>query len=396
LDQDIQGLSNAVAAAKLGMTMTNKGPDQPGFAGIDTAREKPGSRKKFWLLGLGFLVPVVLAGVLLWLNRPEGGLANLPNKLGLDSWQSANLDVLTAEIENLKKGLTQPPCAMPPLSNFGPGRSDGSTGQEASEAKPPAGLEAGLSARPAESPDQETPGAKPLAGQESGDPSQPAEGESTADLVERATVMVLVDAPGELVQGTGFFITPKVILTNRHVIEALRRRKPEARALVASKALGQAVEARLLWSTGPDQLRDYAFLEINPPAGGHPAVLALAGEVKRADHIGSWGYPVLLTKTDPQTVALFSGQLSAVPEGVYSEGVVSVLQDVDGVPIINHTAEVSHGSSGGPLVNARGEVVGINTLIRLDEQSNRQVNIALGSRDILKCAAEQGLFLTGY
>jgi len=40
-------------------------------------------------------------------------------------------------------------------------------------------------------------------------------------------------------------------------------------------------------------------------------------------------------------------------------------------------------------------VVGINSMIRLDERSNRQVNIALGSRDIIKYAAGLGLTLSG-
>jgi S1-C subfamily serine protease len=230
-----------------------------------------------------------------------------------------------------------------------------------------------------------------LAGQKPVSPSTPEAGENLTDLVERATVLVLVDGPAELTRGTGFFITPNIILTNRHVIDDLRKNR--ARALVTSKALGGAVEARLLRSTRPDELRDYAFLEVSPPPGRNPAVLALSLEIRRADHISSWGYPALFVKTDPQMAALLAGDISAVPEVVYSEGVVSVVQDLDGLPLINHTAEVSHGNSGGPLVNGRGEVVGINTMIRVDEQSNRQVNIALGSRDIINFAAGLGLTL---
>ena len=331
-------------------------------------------RKRYWLLALGLLLPLLAAAVLYGLGKDDLARREARGKLGLEAWQAANLDALEGEIEAYKKALTQAPCELSERPLGGPA--------PASEAAAPAGP----------SPASE---AAPLAGRGPVTPSAPEAGENTADLVERATVLVLVDTPDDLTQGTGFFIAPNIILTNRHVIDNLRKKRRGARALVTSKALGGAVEARLLWSTGPDELRDYAFLEINPPPGRHPAVLALAVETKRADHISSWGYPVLFTKTDPQSAALLAGDLSAVPEVVYSEGVVSVMQDLDGLPLINHTAEVSHGSSGGPLVNARGEVVGINSMIRLDERSNRQVNIALGSRDIVNYAAGLGLDLSG-
>jgi S1-C subfamily serine protease len=68
---------------------------------------------------------------------------------------------------------------------------------------------------------------------------------------------------------------------------------------------------------------------------------------------------------------------------VFSEGVISVIQDVNSVPYINHTAEVSHGNSGGPLVDQSGSAIGINTTINVDPKSNRQVNIALGASDVI-------------
>jgi len=377
--------------------MDNIDPQKPGFARINMERVRPSGPKRYLLPILAFLIPLLAAALLFWWFRSDQAQFGFQKKLGLDSWQSANLSALEAEIENLKNALSMPPCEMPELSTFGegPGFAPGSQGKSAllNESQPQAPLENPLPATPLEPPIP--PNDKPLAGQETGPPSRPIAGESLPDLVERATVMVLVDAPGELVQGTGFFISPRIILTNRHVIEPMRRNRTASRALVTNKTLGRAVQARLLWSTPPDKLRDYAFLELDPPQDSHPSVLALNGEIKRADHISSWGYPMLYTKTDPQMAALFSGEMTAIPEVVYSEGVVSVLQEVDGLPLINHTADVSHGNSGGPLVNVKGEVVGINTMIRLDEQSNRQVNIALGSRDIIKVAAQLGLSMTG-
>ncbi len=55
-----------------------------------------------------------------------------------------------------------------------------------------------------------------------------------------------------------------------------------------------------------------------------------------------------------------------------TKGDISALYDDDGVPIIQFTAPVSHGSSGGPLFNDRGEVIGITRSTITDNQNTNQ------------------------
>jgi hypothetical protein len=60
------------------------------------------------------------------------------------------------------------------------------------------------------------------------------------------------------------------------------------------------------------------------------------------------------------------------PEGFkdsFSEGVVSAIREVDGKKIIQFTAPVSHGSSGGAVLNKKGRVVGISSLIAREGQN---------------------------
>lgn len=211
------------------------------------------------------------------------------------------------------------------------------------------------------------------------------------EMVEQATVMVLADSPGSVATGTAFFIAQGLLLTNSHVVEDVIT--DGGQVYVTSKALGGMVEAEVTSYSKFNSLRDYALLTVDLPLGRSPPPLPLTSGAQRTQRVSSWGYPTLLTQNDQNLTALMEGDLSATPEVVYSEGVISVIQDQGGLSIISHTAEVSSGNSGGPLVNERGQVVGINTMIQVDDKSSRQVNIALSSDDILAFISEQGLAL---
>lgn len=150
-------------------------------------------------------------------------------------------------------------------------------------------------------------------------------------------VIALFNAQGEVVTlGSGFIVTSTgVIVTNQHVIE------PRAGTrLVIMLPRGDRFEDVAIIHV--DARRDFAVLKIK--ASGLPAVtLGASATVRVGDAVFALGNPKGLVLT-------------------FTQGIVSALRlDAQaGYSFIQHQAPLSPGSSGGALLNARGEVIGIN------------------------------------
>lgn len=163
----------------------------------------------------------------------------------------------------------------------------------------------------------------------------------------------------EVVSGTGSgFIIDRLghIVTNSHVIE-------NARLAKVTLFDGTTYPARVV---GQDPPNDTAVLKIDaPPAKLQPVALGDSSQVHVGQHVLALGNPFGLERT------LTTGVVSALGRTIKS----SAGRPINGV--IQSDAAINPGNSGGPLLNSRGEVIGMNTAIFSNNGQSAGISFAI-------------------
>jgi serine protease Do len=145
-------------------------------------------------------------------------------------------------------------------------------------------------------------------------------------------------------EGSGFVISPDgFILTNHHVVE-------DSDVVDVTLQSGKAYRATVV---GADPSIDLALLKIDTAGAALPTLaLGDSGSVRVGEWVIAIGNPLDFDQT--VTVGVVSGKGRRVPLGSTDFAVVAFLQT---------DAAINFGNSGGPLLDARGNVIGINTAI---------------------------------
>jgi len=181
--------------------------------------------------------------------------------------------------------------------------------------------------------------------------------ETLPELIRRvkpAVVSVLTyNAKGEtLITGSGFFVRPGQVVTNLHVMEGAHRAE-----IRTSDGKGKTYPVAGLIDIDEDG--DLAMLSIDMPQE-RARVLEVPRNIvpEAGEKIFVVGNPLRL-------------------EGSVSDGIVSAIREVPNLgKIIQFTAPISHGNSGSPLLNMRGQVIGIVTIKVTNGQN---INLALAA-----------------
>lgn len=186
-----------------------------------------------------------------------------------------------------------------------------------------------------------------------------AAAQTSVDEAERGIVRVVVilESPeGRLLygSGSGFVVAPNLVVTNAHVVAPARQRAEYGVAIVPPQGDG-LVPARIIRYS---PLTELALLEIR--SGLDLPVLTISTvEPHPGDGVVALGYPDVdyqgATGADllrPTPASRTSGQIASLRDRAPTG---------EQIPTINHQAVISSGSSGGPLLDECGRVIGVNS-----------------------------------
>lgn len=180
--------------------------------------------------------------------------------------------------------------------------------------------------------------------------------ENLPSLVKRVKPAVVAiatyDASGEaLMTGSGFFLKPGQVVTNLHVVRGAAR--AEIKTLD-----GKGKVFPVTGALAVDEEGDLALLNVEMP-------LERARSSELATELPDEG----------ETIFVIGNPLKL--EGSVSDGIVSAVREVpNSYRIIQITAPISHGNSGSPVFNLRGQVLGVVTVKVTNGQN---INLAIAA-----------------
>jgi S1-C subfamily serine protease len=213
-----------------------------------------------------------------------------------------------------------------------------------------------------------------------------ARAENTPDIGELGTKVEpsVVTVKTNHGLGSGFVVDPRgLIMTNYHVIEGANK----AEVVFSSDKDKPTFPVDGYVAIFPP--RDLALIAFKPGAKKLVALKLAEKLPARGEWVSTFGSPLGLSSTAAE------GKISAIRTGtelidLTKRGPKSIYEMLGYDPKstwLQHTAPISHGNSGGPLINARAEVVGINTWT-LPEGQN--LNFAISSPHIIEFVRAAG------
>jgi putative serine protease PepD len=169
-------------------------------------------------------------------------------------------------------------------------------------------------------------------------------------------------------EGSGFVIDADGhIATNQHVVDG-------ASSITVTFADGKTASAKVV---GTDRSTDVAVIKVDAPKSElHPLTFADSTDVQVGDGVVAIGSPFGL-------------------KGTVTTGIVSALNRTIEAPnnftisgSIQTDAAINHGNSGGPLLDANGHVIGINSQIESDSGGNDGIGFAVPSSMVQRVAQQ--------
>ena len=184
----------------------------------------------------------------------------------------------------------------------------------------------------------------------------------------RGVVEITVRTAGGSAEGSGFvYDSSGRIVTNQHVVDG-------AQSISVRFWNGKTYSAQLV---GSDSSTDLAVIKVNAPDSQlYPLTLGSSSKLGVGDPVVAIGSPFGLEET------VTSGIVSALHRSIDSPANFAISDT------IQTDAAINHGNSGGPLLNAQGQVIGVNAQIRSESGDNAGVGFAIPSDTVRSIAGQ--------
>ena len=199
------------------------------------------------------------------------------------------------------------------------------------------------------------------------------------DAASRGVVrIVIVEIDGDelipISHGTGFAVGPERIVTNAHVVSEAREDDSLAIGIVPADG-GDPVYGRLV---AVSVRNDLALIATTSPMRLPP--LTIAGDSSSdSGSVTSLGYPMNVDRAQ----GLSAGDIFRTQPPVKSNGFLSGRRPTREFDSLLHTAPIARGSSGGPLLDDCGRVVGVNSFGAESGSADAEFYFAVSTRELL-------------
>jgi putative serine protease PepD len=189
-------------------------------------------------------------------------------------------------------------------------------------------------------------------------PVAPRQGRTSAGLIYAKASPAVVSIRTSSGTGTGFLVDNNgTLVTNDHVVESAK-----------NVAVKFGTDGRTISGTvrGVDPSSDLAVVKINPsdaPANARPLQFSDSRNVNVGDNVIAIGNPFGLDRTVTEGIVSSLGRTLTAPNNFQIDNVIQT------------DAAINPGNSGGPLLDAGGNVIGVNSQIATNGVSNGNVGI---------------------
>lgn len=205
--------------------------------------------------------------------------------------------------------------------------------------------------------------------------AEPADIDAAARGVVR---VVVIGRDGEQIfavsHGTGFAVGPETIVTNAHVVAEAVANQRLSLGIVPSDG-GEAVFGRLV---AVSERNDLALIRTTSPMRLPPLTIA-GGSARDAGTVTSVGYPQNVDRAQ----GLGQEDIFRAQPPVKATGFLSGTRPSREFDTLLHTAPIARGSSGGPLLDECGRVIGVNSFGAVSAGADAEFFFAVSARELI-------------